>query len=194
MFWLIYRKSSSKNPGESRGYEILKSIYLTICSYRHRGPSFPRWAKRSDLGRANIASKSQIRPGWRVGRVHDLASFIRASFEIYEKYPQEFLVAARLNEPGYVDIKSHVKIGPVAKEDRPLSPYSGLADYQFCRGVIQRTPLGSVDPVVAWASSSSKKRQGRNGGQLLRSAYIAHARSSGLNYYVAELTPAGNGG
>ena len=157
-------------------------------------PVFPPLSEALGLGPSQYRFKEPNPAGWRVGRVHDLASFIRASFEIYEKYPQESLVAARLNEPGYVDIKSYVKSGPVADEDRPLSPYSGLADYQFWRRAIERTPLRSVDPVVAGKFKLKKSDRVATAGSCFAQHISRTLESSGLNYYVAEPTPPGMAG
>ncbi|QGM94552.1 GSCFA domain-containing protein [Methylocystis rosea] len=150
---------------------------------------YPPLSKALGLGPSQYRFKEQNPAGWRVGRVHDLASFIRASFEIYETYPQERLVADRLSQPGYMNLKSFVKIGPVVKGDGPLSPYSGLADYQFWRRAIERTPFGRVDPVVAGKFKLKKSDRVATAGSCFAQHISRTLESSGLNYYVAESAP-----
>jgi hypothetical protein len=67
-------------------------------------PVYPPVSEALGLGPSQYRFKEQNPAGWRVGRVHDLTSFIRASFEIYEDVPQESLVTDRLSQPGYLDL------------------------------------------------------------------------------------------
>jgi hypothetical protein len=79
----------------------------------------------------------------------------------------------------------------VAKEDRSSSPYCGLADYQFWRRAIERTPLRSVDPVVVGKFKLKKTDRVATAGSCFAQHISRTLESSGLNYYVVEESPPG---
>ncbi|QGM95476.1 GSCFA domain-containing protein [Methylocystis rosea] len=109
----------------------------------------------------------------------------------FEQASPESLQCARLDNGAYNDLRALVKSEIAGDRAQPVSPYTGLADYQFWRRAIERTPQEKVDPVVSGKFKITKAERIATAGSCFAQHISRTLGSSGFNYYIAESAPEG---
>lgn len=119
-----------------------------------------------------------------------LEDLIEASFAVYSRYEAAELRCPKLDREGFRTLDKF--LGEVRSGRRilsagvPVNPYQGLADYQFWRRAIERTPAALVDPVVRARFSLTKEERVATAGSCFAQHISRTLTRNGFNYFVVE--------
>ena len=128
----------------------------------------------------------------------DLENFVKVSFESFSKFNKDELVCERLDSSRYYQLEDFLKTRHQHKSvctatasdsvnsHKTLSPYSGLADYQFWRHAITQLPMDEVDPVVRSGFTLSLSDKVATAGSCFAQHISRTIQQNGFNYFVSE--------
>lgn len=171
-------------------------------------PVYPAVARASGCGSGSYMFKLDrgLCPSDRPVLSMDLPTFVRTSFEVFERAGRPNLHCHRVDGEAYQGLPRFVRerpsglvrlagaIGkhlaatgrPRSKAKAPDSPYFGLPDQRFWRRTVERVPGPDLDPVLRTGFTLTRSTRVATAGSCFAQHIARTLRRSKFNYLVAD--------
>ena len=152
-------------------------------------PVYPEIAEFLGIGRGDYIFRGvSSQRSTDAAPIHDLAEFVRASFEVYANAPREKLQSPRFAD-GSILNRLAAKAPRRTNKATPANPYAGLPDHQFWRKAISNIAMSSVDPVIDPKFKFGKADKIATAGSCFAQHISAELVRQNATYLVAEPAP-----